>query len=103
MTGDKTTLEKAFRILRGASLTFNTDRPKKGDSEWCAFFRHPESETRLFFQFTSSVCKRVKVGTKMVEQDVFETQCGDIVSDEPPTLTIVPTTALPAVDDEIPF
>jgi hypothetical protein len=101
-TGDKTKLESAFRILRGAGFTFNADRPKKGDSQWYSFFMHPESETKLFFQFTSSVCKRVKVGTKMVEQDIYETHCGDISSDDPPALTLVPSA--PAIEsDEIPF
>ena len=104
LTGDKGKLEQAFRILRSAGLTFSADRPKKGDSEWCAFFHHPETDTKVFFQFASSVCKRVKVGTKMVQQDVYETQCGDISADEPtpPLLSIVPAT--PALgSDEIPF
>ena len=95
-TGDKTRLEQSFRVLRGAGFGFVAERPKKGDSSWYAFFTHPDSETKLFFQFTSSVCKRVKVGTKMVEQDVYETQCGDITIDEPPQLSIVPGAALEA-------
>jgi hypothetical protein len=101
-TGDKSRLEQAFRILRGAGFTFRADRPKKGDSQWYAFFAHPDSETKIFFQFTSSVCKRVKVGTKMVEQDVFETQCGDITVDAPEALSAPPALHLVTADD-VPF
>jgi hypothetical protein len=78
LTGDKETLAKAFRILRGAGFTFSADRPKQGDSEWYTFFTHPDCQTKFFFNFTSSVCRRIKVGTKLVEQDVYETQCGDL-------------------------
>ena len=101
-TGDKSKLENAFRILRGAGFSFSAERPKKGDSQWYAFFSHPDSETKIFFQFTSSVCKRVKVGTKMVEQDVFETQCGDITVDAPEALSAPPTLHLVTADD-VPF
>lgn len=98
MTGDKRKLETAFRILRGAGFTFSSaERPKKGNSQWFSFFNHPECETALFFQFTSSVCRRVKVGTKMVEQDVYETQCGDLLVDETPALAMVESAG------EIPF
>lgn len=101
-TGDKSKLEQAFRVLRGADFSFTAERPKKGDSQWYAFFTHPDSETKIFFQFTSSVCKRVKVGTKMVEQDVFETQCGDITVDAPEALEAPPVLHLVTADD-VPF
>lgn len=101
-TGDKTKLEQSFRILRSAGFNFNAARPKKGDSQWYAFFTHSESETKIFFQFTSSVCKRVKVGTKMVEQDIYETQCGDITTDDPEALPAPPTMHLVTTDD-VPF
>jgi hypothetical protein len=103
MTGDKEKLTQAFRIFRTAGMDFNGERPKKGDSSWHAAFRHPGQSVYVFFAFTSSVCRRVKVGTKTVEQDVYETQCGDLSTDEPtPLLSIVP--AAPAlIDDELPF
>lgn len=106
MTGDKEKLTQAFRILRTAGLEFNGDRPKKGDSSWHSTFRHPSQSVYVFFQFTSSVCRRVKTGTKIVEQDVFEVQCGDISTDEPaPLLTVVPSAPAAAVefDSDIPF
>jgi hypothetical protein len=86
MTGDKDKLIQAFRIFRTAGMEFIGDRPKKGDSTWHSAFRHPTQTVYVFFQFTSSVCRRVKTGTKMVEQDVYEVQCGDISADEPAPL-----------------
>jgi hypothetical protein len=104
MTGDKDKLTQAFRILRTAGLEFTSDRPKKGDTSWHSSFKHPSQTVYVFFQFTSSVCRRIKTGTKMVEQDIYEVQCGDISTDEPPpTLTIVPPPAAVAYDNEIPF
>ena len=103
MTGDKEKLAKAFRILRGAGFTFTAERPKKGDSSWYAFFHHADCDTTLFLNFTSSVCRRVKVGTEMKEVDIYETQCGDISVDEPPMLTVVPTSDAVQFDQDIPF
>lgn len=103
MTGDKDKLTQAFRIFRSSGMEFTGERPKKGDSSWSAIFRHPSQSVYVYFQFTSSVCRRIKTGTKMVEQDVYETQCGDISTDEPaPLLTIVPAAPV-SFDDEIPF
>jgi hypothetical protein len=103
MTGDKDKLTQAFRIFRTVGMEFAGDRPKKGDSSWSAIFKHPSQTVYVYFQFTSSVCRRVKVGTKTVEQDVYETQCGDLSTDEPaPLLTIVPPMAALEAD-EIPF
>jgi hypothetical protein len=102
ISGDKAKLTQAFKIFRTAGLEFSADRPKQGDSSWHAFFKHPDQTVDIFFQFSSSVCRRVKTGTKMQEVDVYETQCGDISVDDvalPAPLTLVP--ALEA--DGIPF
>ena len=78
MTGDKSALASAFRILRGAGFTFTGSRPQAGQTEWYTFFQYPDCPLRIWFSFTSSVCRRVKVGTKTVQQDIYETVCGDI-------------------------
>jgi hypothetical protein len=99
--GDAHKLASVVRILRTSGFNTDAARPKQGDTSWSAFYTHPDCGTKLYLYFSSSVCKRVKVGTKMVEQDVYETQCGDISAvDEPPALTLVP--AAPQIDD-IPF
>ena len=76
-TGDAHKLAAVVRILRTAGYNTDTDKPKQGDNTWYAFYRK-EGCVRICLYFTSSVCKRVKTGTKMVEVDVYETQCGDI-------------------------
>jgi hypothetical protein len=100
-SGDAQKLAAVVRILRTAGFATTAERPKAGDTSWCAYFKHPQCGTDVYMYFTSSVCRRVKVGTKMVEQDIYEVQCGDISSVEPPALTIVP--AAPQIPDEIPF
>lgn len=101
--GDAHKLASVVRILRTSGFTTLGERPKKGDTAWHAYFEHPECATKLWLYFTSSVCKRVKTGTQMVEQDVYEVQCGDISMPEEPTLlTIVPPVAALEAE-EIPF
>lgn len=97
--GDAHKLASVVRILRTAGFSTDAAKPKQGDTTWSAYYSHPECATRVWLYFTSSVCKRVKTGTKMVEVDVFETQCGDITLDEAPALTAVPTAEL----EELPF
>jgi len=88
MTGDKDALGSAFRILRGAGFKFSGARPQTGQTEWYTFFSTSDCPVKIWFSFTSSVCRRVKVGTKMVEQDIYEVQCGDLsdVTIETPVL-----------------
>jgi hypothetical protein len=40
----------------------------------------------VYFQFSSTQCRRVKVGTETVEQDVYETVCDELMpyGDTPP-------------------
>ena len=99
--GDAHKLAGVVRILRTAGFTTHAERPKQGDTTWHAYYEHPECSTRVWLYFTSSVCKRVKVGTKMVEQDVFEVQCGDISGIESEALP--PPVAAVEFADEIPF
>jgi hypothetical protein len=102
-SGDAHKLASVVRILRTAGFSTTAARPKQGDTQWSAYYHHPDCGTSVWLYFTSSVCKRVKVGTKMVEQDVYEVQCGDITAaDEPPALTIVPAPASLEAD-ETPF
>src|ERR1700677_367322 len=83
-SGDAPKLAAVVRILRTSGFETTSPRPKQGDTTWSARYVHPECGVNIWLYFTSSVCKRVKVGTKMVEQDVYETQCGDISGIEPP-------------------
>lgn len=73
ITGDKHVLQAIFGAFR--KLGYQTSkRPLKNDSYfYCRWEK--EGKPTFYFTFSSTVCKRVKVGTKMVEQDVFENVC----------------------------
>lgn len=70
-------------------------RPQKGETTAYVFWRH-DGLAPIFMHFTSSVCKRVKVGTKTVEQDVYEIQCGELPVLEMDAKSVV-------VAEEMPF
>lgn len=46
------------------------------------FYEKRDCELRWYLSFSSSVCRRVKVGTRTVEQDVYETVCDEITMPE---------------------
>ncbi len=80
-TGDGVRLGAVWGELRRSSFVPD-GHPKKGDSSAYIFFRNNsdgEEYLPIFLNFSSSVCRRVKVGTKTVEQDVYETVCGEMM------------------------
>jgi hypothetical protein len=81
VTGDAKRLGEVVRILRIGGFNTAAARPKIGDTSWCAFWKNELCPVKFFLNFTSSVCRRIKVGTRLVEEDVFETKCGDISSE----------------------
>lgn len=93
-SGDGEKLKTVWGALRRAG--FNTrNRPEKGDTAFNAFWSK-EGYAEIFMMFASTLCKRVQVGTKMVEQPIYETQCGDLPEIEADSTEVV-------VADEIPF
>jgi hypothetical protein len=103
IAGDK---EKFLQLVRcHRRHGFKPEMPAKGATS--AFWRITKygSDIGLYFQFSSTVCHRVKVGTKMIEQDVYETHCESIVPDELPRNDSTVATLPSSVDaiDEIPF
>jgi len=75
-TGDGKRLGDVWGELRRAGYTVQS-RPEKGETEFNAFWRQ-EGLAEILMLFSSSVCRRVKVGTRTVVQDVYETQCGEL-------------------------
>lgn len=82
--GDKKRLAEVVRVLRTRGWNTET-KPEEKSPEYKATFTVEATEYApfppkgsVYLMFTSSVCRRVKTGTKMVEQDVFEVQCGDV-------------------------
>lgn len=100
VSGDKLKLTAIVRIFRTCGFALVGDeRPKPGDTSWSGYFKHPNSEQKFYLHFTSTVCKRVKVGTKTVEQDIYETRCGDdLVGAE-----LDAPASTPQITEEIPF
>lgn len=44
-----------------------------------------DTQLTLYFQFSSTQCRRVKVGTEMVEREVYETVCDELMPYGDPT------------------
>lgn len=102
--GDGEKFGAVWRELRRAGWEPSC-RPEKDTkkSEFYTHWNHQEGLSRFWMHFTSSVCRRVQVGTKTVEQPVYEIQCGSLpeLPEEPnkPNLTVVSGD----LDDDIPF
>lgn len=82
IAGDVHVLTAAVRVLRTHGFITCNSPPKKGDSIWSAFFQRGDCPLQVWFKFASTVCRRVKIGTEMVEQDVFETVCDEFMLPE---------------------
>jgi hypothetical protein len=103
-TGDKDKLTAVIRILRTSGFNTTANRPAKGDSTWYAWFESANCGARIWFNFTNSVCRRVKTGSKMVSVDTYETVCGDISEElSCATALISETESTPALPNDIPF
>jgi hypothetical protein len=96
-TGDGDRLKQVWGLLRRHGYNTNT-RPKKGDTEFCAFWQC-EGYAELFMYFTSSLCRRVQVGTEMKEVPIYETQCGELPEIESEDKPVV----VAEVVDDMPF
>lgn len=91
-SGDKKKLTSIIRLLRTNGWDYKEDiaPPKENEPSWSAFWHHPDLVgTRIWFWFTSSVCRRIQVGTRTVEEPIFETRCGEETQ--------------PLIDNDIPF
>lgn len=81
LTGDRHKLNAAFGVLRRHGFEPGS-RPEAKQSQYATFFTRKNDVglyTEMFFQFSSTQCRRVKVGTrtKTVEEDVYETVCDE--------------------------
>ena len=83
--GDAALLAKVFKKLRseGYELQSGWERPKAGEISWSGYFKHQYVSEKIWVNFTSSVCKRVQVGTRMEEIPVYEVRCNETVASDP--------------------
>lgn len=79
LAGDRRTIARAFMAMRRLGYFLRTDRPKRGETQWVGKWSH-ENGTGVWMMFSSTVCRRVKVRTELVEQEVFETVCDEGVA-----------------------
>jgi hypothetical protein len=100
-TGNGAFFSEVWSEMRRNGFT-PTNRPKKGDIDFAGYWDRPGC-ARLFMNFSSSLCKRVQVGTKMVEQAIYETQCGEALPEIPAEAAAVPPAPSAALESDIPF
>jgi hypothetical protein len=94
-TGDGARLGQVWAELRRNGYTPNS-RPTKGQTTFCTFWSK-EDYAKFWMTFTSSVCRRVQVGTTTVEQPIYEVQCGELPELEAGTTNLVEG------DSDVPF
>ena len=72
IAGDKDCFINCWKLWRSCGVRLDTPPPGATSvNQLLTAFG-----IKFYFCFSSTVCKRVQVGTKMVETPVFETQCG---------------------------
>lgn len=76
-TGDKERLLHTVRVLRSCHFIPNA-KPTEGNTSYGTYFEH-NSGAKIWMYFSSSVCRRVKVGTETKTVDVYEVRCSDLV------------------------
>lgn len=85
LSGDKHALAEIVRKLRTTGFSTTEAPPAANASSWSPFFYHSGiKEGMVYLSFSSTVCRRVKVGTRVVPErveDVYETVCGEIELD----------------------
>jgi predicted porin len=74
--GNAHVLAACIRALRTNGFS-STSKPEKNKAEFEASYRN-DNGLHIIFTFTSQVCRRVQIGTKLVEQPVYEIVCGEM-------------------------
>lgn len=95
-TGDGNKLRDVWKALRQHDYR-PSSHPKTGDTQATVFWES-QGVARIFMYFTSSVCRRVQVGTKMQEVPIYETHCGEL-----PELDTPENEVVAAEVEEMPF
>lgn len=93
LAGDKHKFLSFVRVMRKHGFKINpVEKGATGFNQFC----NELGDLQLYVSFSSTACRRVKTGTKLVEQDVYETVCDEMMpyGDQPGEAAVV---------DEIPF
>jgi len=75
LAGNHKVFKTMWKALRDLGYNCN-DKPKdKRFSSWSGYWTKNDTDLTIWVSFSSTVCTRKQVGTKMVEQAVYETVC----------------------------
>jgi len=75
VSGDQLVFKGLWGALRKLGYNTNTGPKEEKFSGWSGWFRNPDQDLPLWITFSSTKCTRKKIGTKMVEQPVYELVC----------------------------
>ena len=73
VSGDKAMVKLVWNKLRNRGYVTELN-PAENEVHFSGWW-YKEDHPRIWLSFSSTVCTRVKVGTKMVEQDIYEVVC----------------------------
>jgi hypothetical protein len=74
VSGGADVLKEIFRTFRKLGYEPSSRPDTKPQTQFTCYFRQDGKPT-FYLSFSSTLCRRVKVGTKMQEVDVYETVC----------------------------
>ena len=77
VAGDHNVFKGMWSAMRKLGYDCSSRPTEKIFSSWQGWFYNHDQEDRLpvYISFSSTKCTRKKIGTKMVEQPVYETVC----------------------------
>ena len=75
VAGGPAELKSIFRAFRKLGYDPSARPGIKPEESFSSYFRREEGGPEFYLYFSSTICKRIKIGSKMVEQAVYETVC----------------------------
>src|SRR5580700_1151796 len=82
IAGSPEMLTKVWRELRRAGFKNDSFPSDRKDGTFSTYWRADDEYARIWMYFASTLCRRIQVGTKMIEQPIYETQCGEMPLEE---------------------
>ena len=80
-SGNRQDVTNVFKVLRKHGFVIPDPRPGEHEPEWCGYFMHEdEAKCRIWVSFSSTVCRRVQVGTQTQEVPIYDIVCDDPAS-----------------------
>lgn len=74
VSGSVATMKEIFRGFRKLGYEPSKRPTVKPESNFTCYFSQTDKPT-FYLSFSSTVCKRVKVGTETIERDIYEVVC----------------------------